>query len=129
MDIEQVRNICLGQNAAVEEDSPFADLGHPDLAFKIGGKIFAYLCLPGGPSCQHADTADLVVLKSNPDAAIELRDQYPGIIEPAWHWNKKYWNQIRYNQLPTDTVKQLIAESFRLVFDKLPKSIKSHINL
>ena len=63
----------------------------------------------------------------DPGRALELREQYPGIIEPAWHWNKKYWNQIRYDKLPEAKVKELIAESFRLVIDKLPKKIQKEL--
>ena len=67
MDIEQVREISLSINPHIEECSPFAELGHPDIAFKIAGKIFAYLCVPDGPSCHHADDSSLIVLKSDPD--------------------------------------------------------------
>lgn len=129
MDIEQVRQACLAVCGAVEEGSPFADLGHPDIAFKIGGKIFAYLCIPDAPSCQHADTPNLLVLKCDPDEALELRDKYPDAIEPAWHWNKKHWNQIHYNKLTSEFVGQLISNSFRLVVDKLPKKTKNALSL
>ena len=124
MNIEEVRQACLAMHSAVEEGSPFADLGHPDIAFKIGGKIYAYLCVPDAPSCQHADTSNLLVLKSDPDVALDIRDKYPDTIEAAWHWNKKYWNQIHYDKLPPDLIINLIAESFRLVVEKLPKRIK-----
>lgn len=129
MDIEQVRQTCLAMHTAVEEGSPFAALGHPDIAFKIGGKIFAYLCVPDAPSCQHAETSNLLVLKSDPDAALELRDQYPDTIEPAWHWNKKYWNQVHYDKLHPTLISQLICESFRLVVSKLPKKMKDELSL
>lgn len=129
MDIEQVRQACLAMHTAVEEGSPFAELGHPDIAFKIGGKIFAYLCVPDAPSCQHADTANLLVVKSDPDVALDLRDKYPNEVEAAWHWNKKYWNQVHYDKLNTALVQQLICESFRLVVSKLPKKVKEGLNL
>lgn len=128
MNIEEVREACLSMHSAVEEGSPFAELGHPDIAFKICGKIFAYLCVPDAPSCQHADTANLLVLKSAPDEALDLRDRYPDAIEPAWHWNKKYWSQIRYDKLTSTLVVQLISESFRLVVSKLPKKVKENLN-
>lgn len=129
MDIEQVRQACLAMHTAVEEGSPFAALGHPDVAFKIGGKIFAYLCLPDAPSCQRADTSNLIVLKSDPDVALDLRDQYPNEVEAAWHWNKKYWNQVRYDKLRSALVRQMICDSFRLVVSKLPKKTKEELGL
>ena len=127
MNIEQTREACLAMHPKVEEGSPFEALGHPDIAFKIAGKIFAYLCMPDAPSCDHGGTSNLIVLKSDPERAIELREQYPGIIEPAWHWNKKFWNQIRYDRLPEAMVKELIAESFRLVTDKLTKKTQKEL--
>ena len=127
MNIEQTRETCLAMHPNVEEGCPFESLGHPDIAFKIAGKIFAYLCMPDAPSCEHVGTSNLIVLKCDPGRALELREQYPGIIEPAWHWNKKYWNQIRYDKLPEAKVKELIAESFRLVIDKLPKKIQKEL--
>lgn len=129
MNIEQVRQACLAIHNAVEEGSPFAELGHPDIAYKIGGKIFAYLCMPDAPSCHHADSPNLIVLKSDPEVALDLRDRYPEIIEAAWHWNKKYWNQIHYDQLPSALTLQLISDSFRLVVSKLSKRIKADLNL
>lgn len=129
MDIEHVRQACLAVNPAVEECSPFAGLGHPDIAFKIGGKIFAYLCLPDAPSCLHADTPNLLVLKSDPEEALYLRESYPGIIEAAWHWNKRYWNQIHYDRLPSTVVINLISESFRIVVAKLTKKSRETLSL
>ena len=32
-------------------------------------------------------------MKCNADYALELREEHPEI-EGAWHWNKKYWNQV-----------------------------------
>lgn len=127
MNIEEARETCLAIHPLVEEGSPFAQLGHPDIAFKICGKIFAYLCMPDAPSCLHGDSSNIIVLKSDPDKALDLREEYPGIIEPAWHWNKKFWNQVRYDRLPEAKVKGLIAESFRLVVDKLPKKTQKEL--
>lgn len=129
MNIEEVRQACLAIHGSVEEGSPFAGLGHPDIAFKIAGKIFAYLCVPDAPSCQHADDGSLVVLKCDPDVALDLREKYPGTIEAAWHWNKKYWNQVRYARLPAAFVVGLINHSFSQVVGKLPKKIKNELGL
>lgn len=127
MNIEQVRKACLAMHSKVEECSPFESLGYPDIAFRIAGKIFAYLCMPDSPGRNYSITSNWVVIKSGPDRALELRESYPGTIEPAWHWNKKYWSQIRYDRLPDATVKALIAESFRLVIDKLPKKVQKEL--
>ena len=120
---------CLRMHASVEECTPFAELGHPDVAYKIAGKIFAFLCVPDGPSCLHEEASNLLVLKCDPDVAVDLRDSHPGVIEPAWHWNKKYWNQIRYDKLSEKVVTGLIADSFSLVVAKLTKKAKSELAL
>ena len=129
MNIEQVRESCLTVHAGVEECSPFEGLGYPDIAFKIAGKIFAYLCVPGSPSCSRSDSVNLLVVKSDPDEAMELREKYPGIIEPAWHWNKKYWNQVHYDRLSDAMICDLISRSFNLVVSKLSRKTKMALDL
>ena len=40
----------------------------------------------------------------NADYALELREVHPEI-EGAWHWNKKYWNQVNlYGTLEDDFI-------------------------
>ena len=80
MDIEQFRDYCLSLPQATE-DMPFGD---DLLIYRIANKIFA------GISLQRPDT---IVVKCQPDRALCLRDHYPEIT-PAWHWNKRHWNDI-----------------------------------
>lgn len=129
MNIEEVRQVCLSMHSEIEECSPFAELGYPDIAFKIGGKIFAFLSVDEARSCHCAGNSHMLVLKSDPDVALDLRDKYPNKIEAAWHWNKKYWNQICYDKLPSELITQLIKDSFGLVAGKLPKRLKGELNL
>ncbi len=106
MDILTVREYCLTLPYATE-DSAF---GEDILLFRICGKIFACLSLDGN---------NLLSLKCNPDYAIELREQYSEI-EPAWHWNKKYWNQLCISgSLPKDFILGLIRHSYREAAAKL----------
>ena len=44
-------------------------------------------------ACVAMDNPDLVTMKCDPEKAVELREQYSSI-EGAFHWNKKFWNQI-----------------------------------
>ncbi len=108
MDIEKFREYCLSL-PCVTEDYPFDETV---LVFRVKNKIFACVCL---------DKPDLSVLKCDPDYAVELRDHYMAI-EPAWHWNKQYWNQIWFNRDVTDEfLCKLINHSFAEVVKKLPK--------
>ena len=64
------------------------------------------------------------VLKCNPDMAIELREKYAEI-SPAWHMNKRHWNQINlFGYLSEELICSLIRHSYSLVFGKLPKAIR-----
>lgn len=115
MDIESAREYCLSMPRATE-DMPFGD---EDLAIRVEGKIFAFfdLCRPW-----------LMVLKCDPEKALELREEHNGIL-PAWHWNKKYWNEIYFDRDLNDMlIKELIRHSYREVVKKLPKKVANEIN-
>ena len=62
-----------------------------------------------------------VTMKCNADYALELREVHPEI-EGAWHWNKKYWNQVNlYGTLEDDFIQALIRHSYSEVVKKLKK--------
>lgn len=111
MDIEAARQYCLSL-PLVTEDMPF---GEDVLVFRIFNKIFSCLNLSG---------KDCITIKCDPDYALELRDQYSEII-PAYHWNKKYWNQMPLNgTLKSDIISSLIRHGYSETVKKLPKKIK-----
>ena len=118
MDIEQVRDFTLSL-LGVTEDQPFGD---DVITYRIEGKIFLCLCLGGG---QHdmRDSEPRLALKLTPERNEELRELYSSVT-PAWHWNKKHWSDVYYEQLEDDLVKAIIKESYDLVVSKLPKSIR-----
>jgi predicted DNA-binding protein (MmcQ/YjbR family) len=114
MNIESVREYCLSLPHATE-DFPFDET---TLAFRIGGRIFAMIDL---------ERTEWFVLKCNPDMAIELREKYAEI-SPAWHMNKRHWNQINlFGYLSEELICSLIRHSYSLVVQKLPKAL--HISL
>ncbi|MBQ5393163.1 MAG: MmcQ/YjbR family DNA-binding protein [Bacteroidaceae bacterium] len=111
MNIESVREYCLSLPHATE-DFPFDET---TLAFRIGGRIFAMIDL---------ERTEWFVLKCNPDMAIELREKYAEI-SPAWHMNKRHWNQINlFGYLSEELICSLIRHSYSLVFGKLPKALR-----
>ena len=111
MNIESVREYCLSLPHATE-DFPFDET---TLAFRIGGRIFAMIDL---------ERTEWFVLKCNPDMAIELREKYAEIA-PAWHMNKRHWNQINlFGYLSEELICSLIRHSYSLVFGKLPKALR-----
>lgn len=111
MNIESVREYCLSLPHATE-DFPFDET---TLAFRIGGRIFAMIDL---------ERTEWFVLKCNPDMAIELREKYAEI-SPAWHMNKRHWNQINlFGYLSEELICSLIRHSYSLVVQKLPKALR-----
>ena len=110
MNIESVREYCLSLPQTTE-DFPFDEA---TLAFRIEGKIFAMVDLK---------KTEWFVLKCNPERALELRDRYMDI-SPAWHMNKKYWNQLNlYGALPDKLIRTLICHSYNEVVKKIPKRV------
>ena len=111
MNVETVRNYCLSL-PQVTEDFPFDET---TLAFRIAGKIFAMIDL---------ENTEWFVLKCEPEYAIDLRECHPEIA-PAWHMNKKHWNQLNlFGALTDSLVQNLIRHSYNEVVRKLPKKVR-----
>lgn len=111
MDVESVRDYCLSLPRATE-DFPFDDV---TLAFRVEGRIFAMVDL---------ESIDWFVLKCDPERAVELRERYSEIT-PAWHMNKRHWNQINlFGSLSDELVCALIRHSYSAVVLKLPRSVR-----
>lgn len=111
----QLRDLCLSFNAAVE-DFPF----NPETSvFKVLGKMFALTALDGRPLT--------VNLKCDPDDAIRLRREHPGLVAPGWHMNKRHWNTVTVSggmggELPDRVVRELVEDSYDLVVAGLPRA-------
>ena len=116
MDIESLREYLLSLPEATE-DTPF---GEDVLVFRIRSKIFGCIAL---------NNPNLCTLKCNAERAIELREQYADI-QGAYHWNKKYWNQIWFNRGVDDaTIQTLANHAYNEVVRKLPKKEQSTLPL
>jgi predicted DNA-binding protein (MmcQ/YjbR family) len=116
MDLEEFRIYCLGKYA-VSESFPF---DNRTLVFKVAGKIFALTDI---------ECFDAVNLKSDPERAIELREQFE-FITPGYHMNKKHWNTVLLNRDLSDVLlKELVDHSYSLVVENLPKKIKNEFAL
>ena len=113
MNIEELHEYCLSIKGATD-CFPFDDVS---LVMKVMGKMFAFIPLDN-PVLQ-------ITLKCDPEQAIELRERY-ACVEPAWHFNKKYWNTIYPNREMTDEeVKSWIRHSVDEVIKKLPKQLQT----
>jgi predicted DNA-binding protein (MmcQ/YjbR family) len=116
MNFEDFREYCL-RKPFVSEGFPF---DQSTLVFKVGGKIFALADI---------DEFSSVNLKTDPEKAIDLRETYSGII-PGYHMNKKHWNTVKINtDVPDLLFKQMIDDSYELVYRSLPKKMKDELAL
>lgn len=108
---QELRALCLSFNEAVE-DFPF----RPEVSvFKVLGKLFALTTLDARPLT--------VNLKCDPDDAVRLRAEYPGLIVPGYHMNKRHWNTVTVDgELPDRVIRELVEDSYDLVVAGLPRA-------
>jgi len=119
MNIEEVREYTLSL-FGVTEDQPFGD---DIITFRLEGKIFVCLWLGGGEHDMKESSEPRLALKLLPERNEELRSQFAAVT-PAWHWNKKHWSDVYYEQVEDALVQEWIRESYQLVASKLPKATR-----
>ena len=80
-------------------------------------------------ACCVLDFAERIAVKCQPDRAVVLRDEYLSAITPAWHFNKKHWNDIYFEQLPREVVEREIRHSYITVIREnvTPKALREEI--
>lgn len=116
MDIVDLRAYVLSL-PLVEECQPFGD---DAVVYKVGGRMFL---------CCVLEHAERIAVKCNPDRAIALRDTYLEAITPAWHFNKRHWNDIYFERLPREVVEGEIRHSYLTVIREnvTPKALREEI--
>ena len=116
MDIIDLREYLLSL-PLVEECQPFGD---DAVVYKVGGRMFA---------CYVLEHTTRIAVKCNPDRAIVLRDEYLSAITPAWHFNKKHWNDLYFEQLPREVVEREVRHSYLTVIREniTPKALREEI--
>ncbi|MBK9275306.1 MAG: MmcQ/YjbR family DNA-binding protein [Flavobacteriales bacterium] len=114
MTLEEFRAHCA-TFPGFSEDLPF---GPEVLAFRVGGRIFALM---------DVDTFESVNLKCDPERAIDLREQHPGIT-PGYHMNKRHWNTVRTDgSVPHRLLLELARHSYERVRASLPKKVREEL--
>lgn len=112
MNVETIREYCLSKKG-VTESFPFDETS---LVMKVMDKMFCLIDLEG---------ANHIALKCDPERAIELREHYDSI-EGAYHFNKKYWNNVYFNQDADDKlIKELVDHSYEEVIKKFTKKMRT----
>lgn len=100
----------------IEECQPFDE---DIVVYKICGKWFTTIIFSRG---------NYIAIKCDPDRAVLLRDEYSSIT-PAWHYNKRYWNDLLVTALPESVVKREIRHSYFTVIRKnvSPKALREEM--
>ena len=115
MNLEAIREFCISL-PHVTETVQWED----HLLFKIGGKMFAITCFelrPGGT---------VLSFKATPDHFFEYQER-EGVI-PAPYMARNQWLALeRWDALRDDEVRDLVALSYRLVLEKLPKRLQTQL--
>jgi predicted DNA-binding protein (MmcQ/YjbR family) len=115
MDIEEIRQFCLSLPHATED----VKWGN-DLTFCVGKKMFAVTGL------ETAENSSLS-FKCTPEKFAELTER-AGII-PAHYVARYHWVTLeKLDAIERDELKNLIEQSYGLVWEKLPKSLKNKLN-
>jgi|SRR6478735_2352596 len=115
MDVARLQEFCLSLPGAWP-DNPW-DHEHPVVKVAPGerGKIFAFL------------GADSVGIKGGPsrEAADEWLQRYPDAASVMAYIGRSGWNNLRLDGgIPDDEIHEAVAESYRLVVSKLPRSLR-----
>jgi predicted DNA-binding protein (MmcQ/YjbR family) len=111
MTFEDLRAYCA-KKKGVTYDTPF---GPEVMVFRVMQKMFALAPI---------DLFVSVNLKCDPERAVELREQYPGIT-PGYHMNKVHWNTVSTTgDVPEKLIRELVDHSYDLVRASLPKKVK-----
>ena len=70
------------------------------------------------------ESFESINLKSLPEEAMQLREQYPAV-QPGYHMNKKHWNTVIMDGSISDKlVKAWIDQSYNLVAKTAVRSTK-----
>ncbi len=113
MNLESIREYCLSFPHATE----MIQWGD-HLLFKVGGKMFAITSL---------EPQDVVLsFKATPDHFFEFQER-EGVI-PAPYMARNQWLALeRFDVLRDDELRDLLAISYGLVFEKLPKRLQQSL--
>jgi len=112
MNIEQLRKFCLSFPYVTEDVKWGADL-----CFCVGAKMF---CVTG------VDSGGNVSFKTTPEKFAELVE-IDGII-PAPYVARYHWVHLeKPDALAGSELKDLISESYRTVFEKLPPKLRKSL--
>ena len=112
--IEWVRQFCLSLPGATEDIQ-----WDNDLLFRVGRKIFCAVALEPAAAVK-------LCFKCTPEKFAELVE-IEGVI-PAPYMARNHWVALaEMDALRQPEIKELIGNSYRMIFEKLPKKLQAEI--
>ncbi|QTL97801.1 MmcQ/YjbR family DNA-binding protein [Iocasia frigidifontis] len=88
--------------------------------YLLNGKMIAAICTD-------KTGKEIITLKCEPSFGEELRIQYEDII-PGYYMNKVHWNSVYLEgEVPDEVIKDMIDQSYELIFNKLSKKMQNEI--
>lgn len=116
MNYEWLDDYCLSKKG-VEKDYK---LEWEATRYMIKGKMFL---MQGGDK----EGKPIITVKLEPMHGVLLRNEYNDII-PGYYMNKEHWNSVYIEgNVPDNIVRDMIDESYQLIFGSLSKKIQSEI--
>lgn len=111
MNRAELDELCLSFPGA-SCDQPFG----PEIdTYRVGGKLFAIVFRDRPPLA--------VNLKCEPLFAEQLRLDFPELVLPGYHMNKRHWNTVVLDAgLPAELEVSLVEDSYDLVVASLPRT-------
>ena len=112
-----IQEYCLAKKSAVEDYKQEWDA----IRYMLRGKMFAMVGNDG-------EGRPIISVKHTPEHGKELREKYTDVI-PGYYLNKTHWSSVFLNgNLPETVLKQMLDESYELIFNSLSKKAQSEIN-
>ena len=116
MKYDFIQAYCLAKKGAEEDYKQEWDA----IRYTIRGKMFA---LVGND----AEKNPIISVKHDPEYGAELREKYKDII-PGYYLNKSHWSSLFLTgNVPEEILKQLLDDSYDLIFNSLSKKIQNEI--
>ena len=116
MKYDFIQAYCLSKKGTEEDYKQEWDA----IRYSVCGKMFA---LVGNDKTGQP----IISVKHSPERGEELREKYADIV-PGYYLNKVHWSSMFLNgNVPETILKQMLDESYELIFNSLPKKAQNEI--
>ena len=109
---------CISKKGVLKDYKPEWDATR----YMVKGKMFV---LQG----ENKEGKPIITVKLKPENGDFLRQQFKEIT-PGYYMNKEHWNSLYLEgDVPDEVLKEMIDESYQLIFESLSKKVQKEILL